>query len=594
MDDRLSRDNTRALFATAETLSEFELSAPGPLPDARTACHAADAWARVSGHRSVFVAVGLDETLDSLPALATPYGDEIELTAVCILGNDQALSDVFQSGQHLSHHILRLDAAGRKRADTETRKASVREFVQSRDRGVQLILLPWALSNREIRDLIENIVQSASPVQRAGTNVPENAITNSALPDSFLGAGISGVAALARSRRPIIMPGRRVLMQNDPIELANLARAMCAPVVLPTAATTAPPAAIERWRDAWPPDVPLVSAASIVWNYALIRADCILTLDARLTEGEMYGLRDFAFVRDDKVHALPIESVFGVDFKKSRDFLQMPGVTTSRIGRSRRRWCAQIEKKSVRLQSVTTAAAKKARTEKSPFDPAWISNAIFSAAPPETVFTGEGNGAGMWMWSYNHLRPTLYPDRMATIGLMLPWVLGAGRAAPERPIWCFAGDGSLGYQPDLFAELSKRSSNAVIFVFNNRAWSSIRLEQTFLFRGRYPGTSLPARNFAQLAKQHGCEGIRVETDQQFLQALERARKPSGRRKRPLVIDIPMPKDSIPFAGLSFALAEMDYLLRPMFAPFVASVLRALATGALTPRIPRMLLRMVLP
>ena len=565
-----------SLFATAETLGEFNLRAPNPLPDARTACHAADAWARVTGCRAVFVSVGLDETLDALPALATPYGDEIELTAICVLGNDQALDDVHASGRHLSQHSLRLDSPARGRGGaSRARKKIVQEFVREHPRGVQLILIPWALPDKEIRELIPMIIQLASEQERPQPVRPP-------------ATAVDSTGVVARSARPILVLGRHVIIERDPLALAELARMLNAPVVLTTQASTAPPAALERWNAAWPADVPLVFAASVVWNYALIRADCILTIDARLTEGEMVGLRDFSFVREDRVHVLPVEEVFAPD---NHGFRARLSESSQRIVKRRRKWRETIAKKTERLQRLTASAAHTARGAGVPFDPAWVAHSIFAAAPANGVFIGEGNGAGMWMWSYNERRPTLDPDRMSTIGLLLAWAIGASRAAPERPVWCFAGDGSLGYHPALFAELSRRRANVVIFVFNNQAWSSIRLEQTFLFGGRYPGTTLPARNFAHIARDYACEGVRVETETQFQDALQSALRP---RRRPLVIDIPMPQDSVPFAGLSFALAELDYLLRPMRARFVASMLRALLTGALAPRIPRMLLRMVLP
>ncbi|MEQ9365122.1 MAG: hypothetical protein RIF32_12800, partial [Leptospirales bacterium] len=242
MTDQSSRNPAPALFATAETLTEFRLAAPESLPDARTACHAADAWARVSGRRAVFVSVGLEETLDALPTLATPYGDEIEITAVCVLGNDQALEDVYESGRHLAHHVLRLEATGRKRGDAGARKTRIKKFVVEGRAGVQLLLIPWALSNGEIRSLIESVLKYAdgpSPETRAVSEVQID------------------LAGLATARRPILVPGRRTLMANDPGSFAALARDLGAAVVLTTAAAGAPPDTIDDWRSRWPVDVPL-------------------------------------------------------------------------------------------------------------------------------------------------------------------------------------------------------------------------------------------------------------------------------------------------------------------------------------------------
>lgn len=571
------------VFATAETLFEFGIDAPDRSPDARTACHAADAWARVRGERALCIGAGPTECLDMLPALASPYGDSIDFSLVCILQNvesNESSRAILASGSHLSHSHLCLRAGPDETAVTRSRRLG--EFLQAHPGGVQLIVLPWELPASELLQLIGRILNREA--RRAGSRPGHSELRPIAetLDRRF-----------ARARRPLLVPAREYLIEAGPVALIDFARQHAVPVLLPAQSCTAPPTSLERLTRAWPRELALIPSPGVVGSYSLMRADLILSIGAPLGESELCGLRDFGLVPPEKVVAVSVD-----------DFLSWsPGEPGRALLARRNRWQTRLRLRERRYRRLALQSARRSlgcspasrqgdRFSGPRFDPAVISGQIVQAAPKNALFLAEGNGAGMWLWSYNRLRPTLYPDRMASIGLLLPWVLGADRAAPERPLWCFAGDGSLGYQTELFAELSRRQARAVIFVFNNSAWSSIRLEQSFLFQGRYPGTELPARNFAALAERQDCEGIRVDSPEEFRFALCRAKNPQ--RTGPLVVDIPMPADSIPFAGLNFALAELDYLAKPMLLPLFASAIRAALSGRFSPRIPRMLARMVLP
>jgi thiamine pyrophosphate-dependent acetolactate synthase large subunit-like protein len=342
---------------------------------------------------------------------------------------------------------------------------------------------------------------------------------------------------------------------------------------------------MERWCAAWPVDVQLVNAGGAASFYALSHADLILTVQAHLTEGEGYGLHDFT-----PITAPVYELSSGFAGGAPAEMLKQLPLARDRVRGSRQRFIKRVTAKIFALEKMSARIARSGTRRQAPLNPAAVSHAICTAAPDGAVLLGEGNAAGMWMWSYNGMRPTLYPDRMATTGLLLPWILGASRAAPTRPLWCFAGDGGLGYQPALFGALRETRANAVVFVFNNRSWSSMRLEEAVQLHGRRPGPALPQRDFADLAERFDCDGIRVETDEHLQAALRQARQPLD---RPLVIDIAVTRDSAPLAGMTFALAGLDGVLRPMRARLVLGLVRACLSGRLPWRVPRMLLGMVL-
>ncbi|MEQ9449193.1 MAG: thiamine pyrophosphate-dependent enzyme, partial [Rhodospirillaceae bacterium] len=164
----------------------------------------------------------------------------------------------------------------------------------------------------------------------------------------------------------------------------------------------------------------------------------------------------------------------------------------------------------------------------------------------------------------------------------LAWLRGIREHEKHRPLWAVIGDGSLGYQVSLFEYLVDNDINCVVCVFNNSAWDSIRLEQTFVFRQRYPGTAREPRDYAAIASMNGCETIRVTSAVELDAALESAR--DWQEKRPLLLDIQTPADTIPLAGLTFALAELDYILTANILQAAISTLKAVWTGKLPLRL----------
>ncbi|MCB1317866.1 MAG: thiamine pyrophosphate-binding protein, partial [Leptospiraceae bacterium] len=412
---------------------------------------------------------------------------------------------------------------------------------------------------------------------------------------------------LRTARRPVLMLDRRALLQNPPHPILSLAEEMHAPILLTTAATCAPPTIVQRWIQLAGDRVLFLPANNIVWLRAFMKADLLLTLGARLRESEGFGLNDFHLTRADIVQVHPgsfqtdpnvklFINNLAADFAENMLTLlrrmrpdESEPVLDYRLTNLRIKRLESIRHETVQLHKGLERAAESAH-QNQPLDPAAVTHAIVGRSAAETLFIGEGNSTGMWMWSYLWLRPVLYPDLMASIGLALPWTMGVLQSADRRPIRVFLGDGSFLYQSGFLPELSGGGKDVTVFLYNNAAWSSIRLEQTFVFRGRYPGTELPQVDYTRIAQLHGWDTMRVESMEDLQAALNRADE-SG-KKRPFFVDINLPRDSIPFAGIMFALAELDYIARPMLSRVTRSALRAMLRRKVPYRFIGMVLRIL--
>ncbi len=144
--------------------------------------------------------------------------------------------------------------------------------------------------------------------------------------------------------------------------------------------------------------------------------------------------------------------------------------------------------------------------------------------PEDAVIT---NGAGnytVWVhrfYQYKKLATELAPTNGA-MGYGLPAAIAAKLHAPERTVVCFAGDGCFLMYPQELATAKQFGANVIVIVVNNGMYGTIRMHQEREFPGRVSATDLEGPDFVLLAQAFGAHGERVETDDAFAPAFERA------------------------------------------------------------------------
>jgi len=88
----------------------------------------------------------------------------------------------------------------------------------------------------------------------------------------------------------------------------------------------------------------------------------------------------------------------------------------------------------------------------------------------------------------------------ASMGYDLPAAIGAAVAAPERPIICFAGDGSIMMNLQELQTLSALSSNFTLIILENGGYLSIKQTQSNFFSNHYGSTPESGLSFPDFAK----------------------------------------------------------------------------------------------
>ncbi len=174
-----------------------------------------------------------------------------------------------------------------------------------------------------------------------------------------------------------------------------------------------------------------------------------------------------------------------------------------------------------------------------PIRPERLCKEITEALPSDAVLVADTGYAGIWTGTMVYLNHTgqSYIRAAGSLGWALPASLGAKCAAPDRPVVCFIGDGGLWYHLSELETASRRGINTVTVVNNNHC-----LGQTITGINRAYGDRQGKRhemykfrevNFARLAQEMGCIGIRVERPEEIADALEAALKADA----PSVVDI---------------------------------------------------------
>ncbi|CAN5467416.1 thiamine pyrophosphate-binding protein [soil metagenome] len=138
------------------------------------------------------------------------------------------------------------------------------------------------------------------------------------------------------------------------------------------------------------------------------------------------------------------------------------------------------------------------------------------------------NGAGNYAtWIHRFHRFTTFGTQLAptsgSMGYGVPAAVGAKRIDPQRTVIAFAGDGCFLMNGQEFATAVQYQLAIIVIVVDNGMLGTIRMHQEREYPGRTVATTLVNPDFAAYARAFGGHGETVESTEQFLPALERAR-----------------------------------------------------------------------
>jgi acetolactate synthase-1/2/3 large subunit len=163
-----------------------------------------------------------------------------------------------------------------------------------------------------------------------------------------------------------------------------------------------------------------------------------------------------------------------------------------------------------------------------PIRPERLCKEITEALPQDAILVADTGYAGIWTGAMVYLTHPgqSYIRAAGSLGWGFPASLGAKCGAPERPVVCFIGDGGFWYHLSELETASRCGIKTTTVVNNNQCLRQC-LEGIHRAYGDRPGNKdemckFQDTNFANIAQELGCFGIRVEDPEEISGALKQA------------------------------------------------------------------------
>ena len=215
-----------------------------------------------------------------------------------------------------------------------------------------------------------------------------------------------------------------------------------------------------------------------------------------------------------------------------------------------RRFIEFIKNKSRTRHQWALRAQQLVKEWQNEFEPLRNSNAspirverlcgeLTNILPSNAILVSDTGYAAIWTGTMVYLTHPgqTYIRAAGSLGWAIPASLGAKCAAPKRPVICFVGDGGFWYHLSELETASRCGIKTVTVVNNNHCLRQC-LEGINRAYGDEPGNRgemcmFQEVNFARIAQEMGCLGIRVERSGEISEALKKALMSD----QPAVVDI---------------------------------------------------------
>jgi acetolactate synthase-1/2/3 large subunit len=179
------------------------------------------------------------------------------------------------------------------------------------------------------------------------------------------------------------------------------------------------------------------------------------------------------------------------------------------------------------------------QSDAQPIRPERLCKEISDALPENAVLVADTGYSSIWTATMvNLVHPgQTYLRAAGSLGWGFPAALGAKCAAPGRPVICFTGDGGFWYHLSELETARRHNINTVTIINNNDGFAQ-GIDDVHAMYGDRPGNPeelyrFESVNFARIAQEMGCLGIRVEHPDEIGPALQEALA----AERPIVIEV---------------------------------------------------------
>jgi acetolactate synthase I/II/III large subunit len=158
---------------------------------------------------------------------------------------------------------------------------------------------------------------------------------------------------------------------------------------------------------------------------------------------------------------------------------------------------------------------------------------------PDDCIVASGVGQHqMWTsqhWRFNHPYTWVNSGGLGTMGFCVPAAIGAKVGRPDRMVWAVDGDGCFQMTAQELVTAASERIPVKVAILNNAYLGMVRQWQEMFYEERYSEVYLSPDlpDYKGWAEAMGCIGMRVESPEEVLPAIEKANQIDD---RPVVID----------------------------------------------------------
>jgi len=204
-------------------------------------------------------------------------------------------------------------------------------------------------------------------------------------------------------------------------------------------------------------------------------------------------------------------------------------------GKPKDAWLAQAKEGGGQLRAAWEA--QTAPLEGSPVPPGRMIHEVMTQAGRDATLISDGGDIHTWaVTRFPAYRPgslLATHDALGTIGVGVPYALGAKAADPSRDVVLCIGDGSFGFGAMELETAARHNLPFTAVVATNGAWGNIRHEQGKQFEKQTSATALSVVGYEKIAEMVGGYGERVEDAKDVGPAIRRAID----SKKPAVVNV---------------------------------------------------------
>ena len=529
----------------------------------QAAVHAADAYARVSGKVGVALVTSGPGVTNALTGIATAYSDSIPLVVISgQVGNSLIGTDAFQEVDTVGitrpcvkHNFLVTNIA--ELADT-IKKAF--QIAASGRPGPVVVDIP--------KDVTQAMAKFSYP--------QEDIFIRSYQPvvQGHIGQIKKAVQMLASAKRPIIYFGGGVVLGNASEEMTKFVRIIGAPCTGTLMGLGAYPSSDRQFLGM------LGMHGTYEANLAMQNADVVLAIGARFDD-RVISVPSKFFEKAKKIIHIDVDP--SSIAKRVKVDIPIVGDVKNVLSEMIQLWGKQesapaadsLDKWWKSIEEWRSRNCLWFDNESEIIKPQYVIQKLAEITNNSAIITSDVGQHQMFTAQYypfERPRQWLNSGGLGTMGVGLPYALGAKLAAPEQDVFCITGEGSIQMNIQELSTCFQYNVPINVVTLNNGYLGMVRQWQTLFYDGRYSNTHLRTGHgtdripdFVKLGDAYGCATFRCERDEDVDETIKQA---LAINDRPVVIDFTVSPDAMVWpmvpAGVSNDLIQIAKNTSPDF------------------------------